>query len=105
MSSSPAARAAARQCVIEGPRALAGALDRDAPVVAVYLGEGAERAFAPLITRVRDRGIRVEQLRDGVLEALNAGQTNYPPSDGVPELRQAVQNVQQQAEQKPDNKK
>jgi aspartate aminotransferase len=32
-----------------------------------------------------------QPLLDGVLEALKGGQTNYPPSDGVPELRQAVQ--------------
>ena len=73
-----AARAAARQCVIEGPRALAGALDRDAPVVAVYLGEGAERAFAPLIARVRDLGIRVEQLRDGVLDRIGSVRAPQP---------------------------
>lgn len=31
-----------------------------------------------------------ELLRDGVVEALRAGHTNYPPSDGLPELREAV---------------
>jgi aspartate aminotransferase len=31
-----------------------------------------------------------EPLREGVLEALAAGATNYPPSDGMLELRQAV---------------
>jgi aspartate aminotransferase len=31
-----------------------------------------------------------DQLRDGVLQALAAGHTNYPPSDGMLELRQAV---------------
>ncbi len=30
-------------------------------------------------------------LRDGIARALAAGETNYPPADGVPELRQAVQ--------------
>jgi len=30
-------------------------------------------------------------LRAGIQKALDAGETNYPPSDGVPELRQAVQ--------------
>jgi aspartate aminotransferase len=29
-------------------------------------------------------------LRDAICEALAAGETNYPPSDGVPELRDAV---------------
>ncbi len=30
-------------------------------------------------------------LRDGIAKALAHGETNYPPADGVPELRQAVQ--------------
>jgi len=30
-------------------------------------------------------------LFDGVVDALRGGHTNYPPSDGVPELRKAVQ--------------
>ncbi|MFN7965124.1 MAG: hypothetical protein U0V87_05485 [Acidobacteriota bacterium] len=30
-------------------------------------------------------------LRDGIVTALKNGETNYPPSDGVLELRQAVQ--------------
>ncbi len=32
-----------------------------------------------------------EALRDAVTQALARGETNYPPADGVPELRQAVQ--------------
>jgi aspartate aminotransferase len=32
-----------------------------------------------------------ERLRTGIAKALEAGETNYPPSDGIPELRQAVQ--------------
>ncbi|HZJ52839.1 MAG TPA: aminotransferase class I/II-fold pyridoxal phosphate-dependent enzyme, partial [Myxococcaceae bacterium] len=31
------------------------------------------------------------ELRDLISEALRAGETNYPPADGMPELRQAVQ--------------
>lgn len=31
-----------------------------------------------------------ERLRDATVEALMAGNTNYPPSDGMPELRKAV---------------
>src|SRR6185437_481691 len=30
-------------------------------------------------------------LRDGIAKALQGGETNYPPSDGVPALRQSVQ--------------
>lgn len=30
------------------------------------------------------------QLRDGIIEALKSGNTNYPPANGIPELRNAV---------------
>ena len=32
-----------------------------------------------------------ERLRDAILDAYRRGETNYPPSNGVPELRDAVQ--------------
>jgi aspartate aminotransferase len=32
-------------------------------------------------------------LRDATMKALQAGNTNYPPSDGMPELRKAVQQL------------
>ena len=32
-----------------------------------------------------------ERLREGIRDALSAGQTNYPPSDGMPALREAIQ--------------
>jgi aspartate aminotransferase len=32
-----------------------------------------------------------EGLRDRIAQALQAGETNYPPADGMPELRQSVQ--------------
>jgi len=31
-----------------------------------------------------------KELVDGIVDALRAGETNYPPSDGVPQLRKAV---------------
>src|SRR5262245_58370954 len=31
-----------------------------------------------------------DELRSGIVQALEAGQTNYPPSEGLPELRQSV---------------
>src|SRR3954469_11346181 len=31
-----------------------------------------------------------DRLREGILRALSAGETNYPPSDGVLRLREAV---------------
>lgn len=36
-----------------------------------------------------------ERLRAGIAKALDGGETNYPPSDGVLELRQAVQRYYQ----------
>jgi aspartate aminotransferase len=36
-----------------------------------------------------------ERLRTGITKALEAGETNYPPSDGVPELRQSVRRYYQ----------
>ena len=36
-----------------------------------------------------------EILRDGIKAALDAGHTNYPPSNGLPELRQAVASLYQ----------
>ena len=37
------------------------------------------------------------ELEAGIARALAAGQTNYPPSDGVPELRRAVQSFYRDA--------
>ena len=37
-----------------------------------------------------------EALITGTVAALKAGQTNYPPSDGVPELKQAIQRTYEQ---------
>lgn len=34
-----------------------------------------------------------QALTDATVSALNAGQTNYPPSDGMPELRTAIQQL------------
>jgi aspartate aminotransferase len=36
------------------------------------------------------------ELRDRIAEALHAGETNYPPADGMPELRQSVQRFYEQ---------
>src|SRR5438552_17433323 len=34
-----------------------------------------------------------DRLREGILRALAAGETNYPPSDGVLRLREAVREL------------
>ena len=49
------------------------------PVLNLTVGDFAPREFR--IPR---------ELEEGIVRALAAGQTNYPPSDGVPELRAAV---------------
>lgn len=41
--------------------------------------------FAPAQFRIP------EFLEEGIIKALKKGETNYPPSDGVPELRKAIQ--------------
>jgi TrmH family RNA methyltransferase len=44
----------------------------------VYLAPGAERAFAPLVERIRGAGIRTEHLKEGVLERISATVTPQP---------------------------
>ena len=36
-----------------------------------------------------------QELADGVAKAYRDGQTNYPPSDGIPELREAIDELYQ----------
>jgi TrmH family RNA methyltransferase len=64
--------------VLEGPNVVTGALDRGAPLEAVYLGYGARDAFGPLVERVRDRGIPVVDLKEGVLEKVGTTRTPQP---------------------------
>ena len=64
--------------VLEGPRVVAGALDRGAHLEVVYLGPGADRAFAQLMARVNAAGTRVEVLREGVLEKVGRTRTPQP---------------------------
>jgi RNA methyltransferase, TrmH family len=64
--------------VLEGPRVVAAALERGAVLETVYLGPGADRAFAPLVERVRRGGVRVAELKEGVLERVGATATPQP---------------------------
>ena len=48
---------AERAFVVEGPRAIEAALDRGAPLEAVFFGTNADVAFAPLTTRVENAGV------------------------------------------------
>lgn len=72
------ARREAGTSVIEGPRVLEGALDRDAAVEVVYLAPTTQRAFAPLVARVEERGIRIVELKEGVLERIGTTVTPQP---------------------------
>jgi len=64
--------------VLEGPRVVAGALDRGGRLDAIYLGSGAMRAFAPLVQRAVATGARVAELKEGVLEKLGTTRTPQP---------------------------
>lgn len=72
------ARADEDAFVLEGPRVVEGALDRGAPLEAVYLGPGAGRAFAPLVERAAATGARTVELREGVLEKVATTRTPQP---------------------------
>ena len=54
----PKARRAEGVFVIEGPKLLDAALEHGIPLESFYLAPGAERAFAPLVARLRASGAR-----------------------------------------------
>jgi TrmH family RNA methyltransferase len=64
--------------VLEGPRVVEAALDRGATLETVYLAPGADRAFAPLVERIQGAGIRIEHLKEGVLERISTTVTPQP---------------------------
>jgi TrmH family RNA methyltransferase len=72
------ARAEEHAFVVEGPRGVASAFDRDADLETIYLGYRAGPAFAPLVAQARERGIRVAELKEGVLEKVGATRTPQP---------------------------
>lgn len=72
------ARADEDAFVLEGPRVVSGALDRQVHLDALYLGPGADRAFAALVARVRAAGTPIAELRDGVLEKVGTTRTPQP---------------------------
>lgn len=71
-------RAAQGAFILEGPRVVAGALDRGAVLEAAYLAPGADRAFRPLCERLVAAGVRVEVLKEGVLERIGTAVTPQP---------------------------
>ena len=64
--------------MVEGPRVVAAALDRGAELESAYVGPGADRAFAPLVRRLRDLDIPIEELKEGVLERIGDTVTPQP---------------------------
>ena len=64
--------------MVEGPRVVAAALDRGAELESAYVGPGADRAFAPLVGRLRDLDIPVDELKEGVLERIGDTVTPQP---------------------------
>jgi RNA methyltransferase, TrmH family len=64
--------------VLEGPRVVEGAIEREVALQALYLGPDGDRAFAPLVARVRERGTPVALLREGVLEKIGHTRTPQP---------------------------
>jgi TrmH family RNA methyltransferase len=74
----PRARRDEHAFVVEGPRVVAAALDRGASFERTFIGPRAERAFAPLVERMRDAGVPVEELKEGVLERIGDTVTPQP---------------------------
>ena len=63
---------------IEGPTLLDAALEHGIPLESFYLAPGAERAFAPLVARLRAAGAPDEGLKEGVLERIGDTVTPQP---------------------------
>jgi TrmH family RNA methyltransferase len=64
--------------VVEGPRGVGSALDRGAVLESAYVGPGADRAFRPLTSRLRELGIPIDELKEGVLERIGDTVTPQP---------------------------
>jgi TrmH family RNA methyltransferase len=88
----PAARRGDGAFVLEGPRLVTDALDRGYALECVYVGPDADRAFAPLVARLREAGVDVRVLKEGVLEKVGSTRTPQPvlgvaPIPPAPTLR------------------
>lgn len=57
---------------------LEAALDRGAELECAYVGPGADRAFAPLVDRLRALDVPIEVLKEGVLERIGDTVTPQP---------------------------
>jgi TrmH family RNA methyltransferase len=74
----PKARRIEDALVLEGPRVIAAALDRGAALETVYLGPGADVAFAPLVERLDAAHVGRAELKEGVLEKVGMTRTPQP---------------------------
>ena len=72
------ARRSAGEFVLEGPRVVSDALDRGVALSGVYLGPGARRSFAALVSRLDAASVPVRDLKEGVLEKIGTTQTPQP---------------------------
>ena len=72
------ARADAGACLLEGPRVIDAALERDADLTGAYFGDGAVGAFPEIATRLARAGVPVHTLREGVLEKVGTTRTPQP---------------------------
>ena len=64
--------------MVEGPRAVAAALDRGVRLESVFLGPRAEVAFPDLCARLAESGADVVALKEGVLEKVGSTRTPQP---------------------------
>ena len=64
--------------MVEGPRAVDAALDRGARLEQAFLGPRAEVAFPALCARLREAGVALLSLKDGVLEKVGSTRTPQP---------------------------
>ncbi len=72
------ARSSEAAFVLEGPRVVDGALERGAQLDTIYLADGAGAGFPRLLEQARAAGVRVAQLRDGVVEKVSTTRTPQP---------------------------
>ena len=64
--------------MVEGPRGVDAAIDRDAKLESAYVGPGADRAFSALTERLRALDVPIDELKEGVLERIGDTVTPQP---------------------------
>ena len=64
--------------MLEGPRVIEAALDRQTHLTEAYLGYGARTAFASIVARLEAAGVPTVDLKEGVLEKIGTTRTPQP---------------------------